>query len=130
MAHYALLDENNKVTDVITGVSEDNTDDLPTGFSSWEDWYKDFTGANDVKRTSYNTAANNHTLGGTPFRGNYAGIGMTYDPTNDVFIAPTDHDSWILDETTWSYKAPKDYPDDGKGYYWDETAGDWVENSE
>lgn len=129
MAHYALLDENNLVTLVITGVNEDEKETLPEGFDSWEAYYKDFTGANDVKRTSYNTIANSHKLGGTAFRGNYAGVGFTYDPTNDVFINEKPYDSWVVDETTWLYKAPKDYPDDGKGYYWDETAGDWVENS-
>ena len=128
MAHYALLDENNIVIEVITGVNENEKDTLPEGFDSWEAWYKDFTGADDCKRTSYNTFGGTHSLGGTAFRGNYAGKGFSYDSTNDVFIPPKYYDSWVLDETTWQYKAPKDYPDDGKGYDWIETAGDWVEN--
>ena len=59
MAHYAFLNENNKVIEVITGKSEDDTDTLPEGFDSWEDWYEDFRGLT-CKRTSYNTRANTY----------------------------------------------------------------------
>ncbi len=60
MAHYAFLDENNKVVEVITGKGEDDTDTLPEEFDSWEDWYADFKGLT-CKRTSYNTIANTHS---------------------------------------------------------------------
>ena len=83
-----------------------------------------------IAKELHNTAGGTHSLGGTAFRGNYAGKGFSYDSTNDVFIPPKNYDSWVLDETIWQYKAPKDYPDDGKGYDWDETAGDWVLNPE
>ena len=106
MAHYAYLDENNVVVDVITG-KEEGEDGV-----DWEAWYPKFRGLT-CKRTSYNTSANAHSGEGTAFRGNYAGIGYTYDSTNDVFIAPKPYSKWVLDEDTWSWKAPTDMPDDG-----------------
>ena len=117
MAHYAFLDENNIVTEVIVGKDEgDGTD--------WEVEYGNFRGQT-CKRTSYNTSGNAHSDSGTPFRGNYAGIGYTYDETNDVFIAPKPYDSWVLDQTKWIWKAPVDYPSDGKGYKWNEETTSW-----
>jgi|11_taG_2_1085331.scaffolds.fasta_scaffold03468_6 hypothetical protein len=103
MAHYAFLNEENIVTEVITGIEEDSTDTLPEGFDSWEDWYGDFRGQT-CKRTSYNTSGNTHSGDGTPFRGNYAGIGYTYDLSNNVFIAPQpviEGKTFELNETTW-----------------------------
>jgi len=117
MAHYAFLDDNNIVTEVIVGKDEgDGTD--------WEVEYGNFRGQT-CKRTSYNTSGNAHSDSGTPFRGNYAGIGYTYDETNDVFIAPKPYDSWVLDETKWQWKAPVDYPSDGKDYTWNEETTSW-----
>ena len=118
MAHYAFLDENNIVTEVIVGKDE-NTDGV-----DWEEWYGNFRGQT-CKRTSYNTIANTHTLDGTPFRGNYAGIGFTYDTDNDVFIAPKPYDSWIIDEDTWTWKAPTPMPNDGNMYMWNEDTQSW-----
>ena len=126
MAHYAFLNDNNIVTEVITGIDEDAKDDLPSEFSSWEEFYADFRGQT-CKRTSYNTSGNAHSDSGTPFRGNYAGIGYTYDETNDVFYAPKPYDSWVLDETKWIWKAPVDYPSDGKEYNWNEETTSWDE---
>ena len=74
MAHYAFLDENNIVTEVITGIDET---ELIEGLST-EEWYGNFRGQKCV-RTSYN---NN-------IRGVYAGIGYSYDEVNDVFVAPS-----------------------------------------
>lgn len=126
MAHYAFLDENNIVIEVIVGIDEDNLDELPEGFSSWEEWYGDFEGKT-CKRTSYNTNQNEHLLGGTPFRGNYAGIGHTYDEENDVFYSPQPYPSWTLDESTWYWIPPVPYPeDDGESYWeWNETDQTW-----
>ena len=122
MAHYAFLDENNIVTEVIVGKDEsDGTD--------WELEYGNFRGQT-CKRTSYNTSGNAHSDSGTPFRGNYAGIGFTYDETNDVFYAPKPYDSWVLDETKWLWKAPVDYPSDGKDYTWNEETTSWDEVDE
>ena len=92
MAHYAFLDENNIVTEVIVGRNEDEVVD---GISDWEAHYAEFR--NQVcKRTSYN---NN-------IRFNFAGIGYTYDSTRDAFIAPkpTEGD-WILNEDTCQWEA-------------------------
>ena len=124
MAHYAFINDNNIVTEVIVGINEDNTETLPEGFADWEEWYGDFRGQT-CKRTSYNTIANTHSGDGTSFRGNYAGIGYTYDADNDVFIAPKPYDSWIIDEDTWSWKAPTPMPDDGNMYIWNEDTQSW-----
>lgn len=78
-------------------------------------------------QTSYNTQANEHKLGGTPLRGNYAGIGYTYDQANDVFYAPQPYPSWILNNSTWTWEAPVAMPTDGKPYKWDEATTSWVE---
>jgi hypothetical protein len=78
-------------------------------------------------QTSYNTIGGKHTQGGTPLRGNYAGIGYTYDQANDVFYAPKPFASWILNNTTWTWEAPVAHPADGKLYSWDEAATNWVE---
>jgi hypothetical protein len=85
MAHYAFLDSNNIVTEVITGVHEtESIEALDT-----ETWYGNFRGQT-CKRTSYNGN----------MRKNYAGIGYTYDAIRDAFIAPKCHDVAILDEAT------------------------------
>jgi hypothetical protein len=77
-------------------------------------------------QTSYNTHGNQHPEG-RPLRGNYAGIGYTYDRTNDVFYAPQPYASWVLDNTTWTWKAPIAQPNDGKMYTWNEATTNWVE---
>jgi hypothetical protein len=79
-------------------------------------------------QTSYNTIGGQHTQGGTPLRGNYAGIGYTYDRTNDVFYAPQPYLSWILNKTTWTWESPIPYPTDGNIYSWDESTKNWVSN--
>ena len=117
MGHYAFLNDDNIVTEVITGNEEDQGTD-------WEEYYGKIRNQT-CKRTSYNTLANEHLLGGDPFRGNYAGIGFTYDPVNDVFIAPQPFESWILNETSWIWEAPVPYPDDEKLYVWDEDNKEW-----
>ena len=124
MAHYAFINENNIVTEVIVGKDEDDTTDLPEGFANWEAWYGDFRGQ-ICKRTSYNTKANEHNLGGTPFRGNYASIGSTYDEENNVFYDAKPYDSWILNTSSWIWEAPIDYPDDGEFYLWNESSQSW-----
>ena len=111
MAHYAFLDDNNVVTEVITGKDES---ELIDGLSP-EVWYGNFRGQ-VCKRTSYN-----HNI-----RKQYAGIGYTYDAVADVFIAPKPFDSWSLDEN-YDWQAPIDYPADGKQYLWDEANQVWVE---
>ena len=120
MAHYAFLDENNIVVQVIVGKDEDE------GGVNWEEFYGNLKGLT-CKRTSYNTFGNTHKLGGTPYRKNYAGIGFTYDASRDAFIEPKLYNSWVLDETTCLWEAPVSYPTDGKNYRWDEDNTQWVE---
>lgn len=79
-------------------------------------------------QTSYNTHGNQHPEG-RPLRGNYAGLGYTYDSTNDVFYAPQPYPSWILNNNTWLWESPIPYPTDGKVYIWDETITNWVEHN-
>lgn len=102
MAHYAELDGNNIVTQVFVGRDED---ELAPGVDDWEVYYArpGFT----VKRTSYNTVAGQHLTGGTPFRGNYAGIGFTYDEELDAFIPPKPSEDAWLDEETYSWVMPE-----------------------
>jgi len=80
-------------------------------------------------QTSYNTHGNQHKLGGTPLRANYAGIGFTYDREKDVFIPQKPFASWLLNEDTYLWEAPVAMPDDGKVYFWDEELVNWVERT-
>ena len=112
MAHYAFLDENNVVTEVIVGIDEN---ELIEGKSP-EVWYGEFRNQKCV-RTSYNNK----------IRKNYAGIGYTYDETRDAFIPPKPFDSWVLDESTCRWQAPTPFPTDGKHYFWDEINQKWNE---
>lgn len=118
MAHYAFLDANNVVTEVIPG--KDEGDD---GID-WEQHYGEFRGQ-QCKRTSYNTIRGVHTGGGTPFRKNYAGIGYTYDAQRDAFIPPKPFASWVLDENTCQWQAPVPMPTDGQLYVWNEATLAW-----
>lgn len=117
MAHYALLDDNNIVTQVIVGNDEG-------GEIDWELYYSTVTGKT-CKRTSYNTSAGQHRLGGVPFRKNYAGIDYYYDESKDAFIPPKPYNSWVLNENTCTWNAPIPMPTDGV-YYWDENLQTWV----
>jgi hypothetical protein len=121
MAHYAFLDENNVVTEVIVGKDEgeDGID--------WEAHYGEFRGQ-VCKRTSFNTIGGQHTSGGTPFRKNYAGIGYAYDPDKDAFIPPKPYNSWLLDEESCLWNPPIPCPVDGKIYTWDESTTSWVKD--
>jgi len=110
MAHYAFLDENNIVTEVIVGVDED---ELIEGLDT-ETWYANFRGQT-CKRTSYN-----HNI-----RKQYAGIGFTYDPIADVFIAPQPYPSWVLDDN-YDWQSPIKKPSEGK-WKWEEANLNWVE---
>ena len=83
-------------------------------------------------QTSYNTRGGIHygqdgqPDGGVALRGNYAGIGYTYDSVNDVFYAPQPYPSWIISAPTWEWQAPVPYPTDGNNYIWDETTQTWI----
>lgn len=123
MAHYAFLDENNIVTEVIVGRNEDEVVD---GITDWEAYYAEVRGQ-VCKRTSYWTQGGKHLNGGTPFRMNYAGIGYKYDAVRDAFIPPQTFPSWVLNEDTCLWEAPVPHPADGKPYIWDEETVSWVE---
>lgn len=117
MAHYAFLDMQNIVTEVIVGKDE-------TDATNWEMHYGDFRGQ-VCKRTSYNTSGGVHSGGGVAFRKNYAGIGYAYDETRDAFIPPQPFDSWTLNEDSCLWEAPTAYPDDDKMYTWNEETTSW-----
>ena len=113
MAHYAFLDENNLVTEVITGIDET---ELIEGLDT-ETWYSNFRGQT-CKRTSYN---NN-------IRKQYAGIGFSYDPVADVFIAPQPYPSWSLD-ADHNWQPPTPMPTQGM-WYWNEADQVWIDANE
>lgn len=119
MAHFAQIDENNIVLQVIV-VNNATIEDLafpesePVGVAFCQSIYGLDT---NWKQTSYNAT----------FRKNYAGIGYTYDDVLDAFIPPKPYPSWLLNTQTCQWEAPVPYPNDGKDYYWDETTQTWVE---
>ena len=120
MAHYAFLDSNNIVTEVIVGKDEDEIG------IDWEQHYGEFRGQT-CKRTSYNTIGGVHSKGGTPLRKNYAGVGYTYDVNLDAFIPPKPFASWTLNVTTCLWESPTLMPTDNKMYRWDEDTLSWIE---
>ena len=110
MRHFSKI-ENGIVTEVI--VAEQDYIDTLDG-----QWIQ----------TSYNTYGGVHKNGGTPLRGNFAGIGFIYDHQNDVFYAPQPYASWTLNQTTWLWEPPVPIPTD-KPYDWDEATISWVERT-
>ncbi len=118
MSHYAKV-ENGIVTQVI--VAEE--DFISTGaLGDPANWIQ----------TSYNTRGGVHygsdgqPDSGVALRANYAGIGYTYDKTNDVFYAPQPYPSWTISSPSWIWQSPTPYPTDGKSYTWDEVTKSWV----
>ena len=134
MAHYAFINQDNIVVSVIVGLDETETQ-LDTNGSiiggsseAWELFYASqpwHTGL-VCKRTSYNTSNGIHNKGGVPFRGNYAGIGYTYNALHDIFIYPKPFASWVLNIITCSWDAPVANPSVGF-WTWDEATVSWVE---
>lgn len=118
MAHYAQLDENNVVLQVIVVHNDDcmlnGVEDEERG----ELFCKALLGIDTIwKKTSYNAS----------IRKNYAGVGYTYDSARDAFIAPQPFASWTLNEDSCCWEAPVHMPTDGKNYFWDEPTTSWVE---
>ena len=119
MSHYAkVLD--GKVLQVIVAESDFFNHFIDTTSGAWI-------------QTSYNTRGGVHYApnsdtpdNGVALRGNYAGIGYTYDHENDVFYPPKPYDSWTISAPNWTWTPPTAKPDDGKSYYWDETTKTWV----
>lgn len=109
MAHYAFINADNIVTEVITGIDETETIEGLTP----EEWYANFRGQVCI-RTSYNANIRKH----------YAGIGYTYDSNLDAFIPPRPYASWTLDaDCIW--QPPTSMPQDGNTYTWNETTLEW-----
>ena len=116
MAHYALVNAQGIVEQVIVAEQDVIDSGLFGNPSSWV-------------QTSYNTRGGEHTLGGTPLRKNYAGIGYTYDPQRDAFIPPKPFPSWVLNEDRCRWEAPIPRPDDTYSWIWDEPTLSWIENT-
>ena len=113
MGHFAkILD--GKVTQVIVAEPEFFDTFVDSSPGTW-------------LQTSYNTHGGVHTKGGTPLRGNYAGIGYHYDPVADVFYAPQPYASWVLSPKTFLWEAPIAMPKTGGPYVWDEATQSWIE---
>ena len=108
MSHFAKV-ENGIVTSVI--VAEQDFIDTGAVGHGWI-------------QTSYRTLGNQHPEG-RPLRGNYAGIGYTYDDVNDVFIAPKPFDNWVLDTATWLWNPPVAMPVDEYFYTWNQETTAW-----
>ena len=112
MSHYAKVVDG-KVTQVIVAEAEFFDTFVDTSPGTW-------------LQTSYNTHANQHPQD-RPLRGNYAGVGYTYDAQHDVFYPPKPYPSWSMDQATWTWKAPIPYPGTGKNYTWNEGNNTWDE---
>jgi hypothetical protein len=116
MAHFAKLDENNIVTEIIVVANPELLDNGIESESKGIAFCQDLLGGN-WKQTSYNRR----------IRKNYAGIGFKYDESRDAFIPPQPFPSWALNETTAQWEAPVEMPTDDKLYTWDEATLSWVE---
>lgn len=115
MAHYAKLNENNVVEQVIV---INNDKELTNGIedeNSGVAFCVNLTGHQNWKKTSYNGN----------IRKQYAGIGFTYDPVKDVFVSPKPYPSWTLDDNS-DWQAPTPKPEDNNIYRWDESTLSWV----
>ena len=139
MAHFAeIRNDTNKVLRVIVISNSQCSENGGENTTELEQWVKN-NHANDPvieqelgtypetfwKQTSYNTHLNEHANGGTPLRGNYAGIGYNYDSENDLFYPDKPFNSWTLDLNTADWTAPKPYPNDGQLYVWNEDNLNW-----
>jgi hypothetical protein len=118
MAHFAKIDDQNTVLEVIV-VNNDDIDNLsfpesePVGIAFCRSLFGEET---NWLQTSYNGN----------FRYRYAGVGSTFDAAAQVFIPPKPYPSWLLNTNTYTWKAPVPYPTDGKRYYWDEATLSWI----
>jgi len=111
MSHYAKVN-NGIVQQVIVAEAEFFESFIDTSPGSWI-------------QTSYNTKGGVHSLGGTPLRKNFAGVGYSYDHILDAFIPPKPFASWILDTETCLWNAPVAYPTDDEEYRWNESTTSW-----
>lgn len=126
MAYFSKLGLNGKVLQVVSVNNDVITDengieqeqkgiDFLTEQTNWPVWVQ----------CSYNTKKGQHSLGGTPFRKNYPGIGYKYDEDRDAFIPPKSYRTWVLNEETCQWEPPIAYPDDGQNYKWSHVSESW-----
>jgi len=136
MAHFAKISENNEVLQVLRlnngdMLNADGVEDETVGQQYLEkhnNWPKELW-----IQTSYNTSGGTHKLGGTPFRGNYAGIGNTWDEDNNIFYGEKPYASWVLNTTDARWHSPigdaPDLTDEEKAahtrYLWNEAGQSW-----
>jgi hypothetical protein len=120
MAYFAEISDNNTVLRVLAVA--DNQEHRGQEFLA-----EDLGFGGRWIQTSYNTYGGVHKLGGTPLRKNYAGFDYTYDEERDAFIPPKLYSKWILNEETCLWESPIPYPEDGKGYEWNDNKGEWEE---
>jgi len=132
MASFAKLNSNNIVEIVESVVNEvlkdsNGIEQESIGIEFLKTLYNE---PNAIwKQTSYNTVGGVHSLGGTPFRKNHAGIGYTYDSNRDAFISPKPYNSWVLNESTCNWESPIPLPSDAsidKRYTWNEENQNWA----
>ena len=138
MAHYAFINEDNIVVEVITGKNEDEA--TPDGFESWEEYYETKRDGLTCKRTSFNTlddvyydqsTGEPHEDQNKKFRGHFAGINSVYKPDKDIFTQPKPYDSWVYDETIGNlgnWVAPVEKPEyniETENYVWNEEDVKW-----
>jgi len=117
MAHFAKLDDNNVVTQVVVVDNRDTADAFGVEKEHIGAAFLERILGGVWKQTSYNGN----------MRKNYAGVGYTFDAQRDAFIPPKPFDSWILIEESCQWNPPVPYPNDGKPYTWDESNLQWVE---
>ena len=132
MAHFARLDKDNTVVDILKVDNELILDDNGVEQESIgiQKLQVGNPGGTFVK-TSYNTEANEHRAGGTPFRKNYPAVGYTYDPVRDAFYAPQPFESWTLNEDKCIWECPLPHPEQDEEnpipYYWKDDTQEWVD---
>ena len=123
MAHFAKITEANEVLTVVvvdnSDVQDENNNEVESVGQQYLQTHSNWPAEKWIQ-CSYNTYRNVHSLGGTAFRGNYASIGYTWDPTNSIFWEPQPHGSWTKNTSNASWEAPITYPSIEENYaiYW------------
>jgi hypothetical protein len=120
MAHFAQLDSNNVVTQVIVVGNSDTADANGVEKEHIGAAFCERLFGGNWKQTSYNGSV----------RKNYAGVGFTYNAGLDAFVPPKPYASWVLNNDTAQWNAPTPMPTDDKKYSWDEATTSWVEMAE
>ena len=136
MAHFAKIGMNGKVIQVSTmdneKMKDENGKEIEAFGQQWLEQHNNWPAQMWIQ-TSYNTTANTHKLGGTPFRGNYAGIGYEWDEDNQIFWPKKPYPSWVKDTSIANWVSPIGNPpelteeqiEDKKYYNWNEDNQSW-----